>query len=181
MELDMTKVNDLVFWAAATLAFRCLLRASNYCKSRHCLRVMDLVFNKDGVIVKILSSKTNQFKEFVSEIPVYANSNSVICPVSWISCMHRIRVPKPDEQLFMIMKGKKWVPMTASWFNAKLRVLCNLPMSSSHGLCRGGATYMLQNKFWLAEVKQRGQWKSTCVYEYLSLPTDQAMKRDNIF
>ena len=40
---------------------------------------------------------------------------------------------------------------------------------------------MLQLKYKLAEVKQRGLWKSACVFEYLSLRTDQAMVKDNIF
>ena len=34
---------------------------------------------------------------------------------------------------------------------------------------------MLQMKYEVSEVKQRGLWKSACVYEYLSLRTDQAL------
>ena len=181
MELNMSNVNDLVFWAALTLAFRCLLWVSNYCKSRHCILIMDLNFSNIGMVVNLLSSKTNQFNEFVTEIPVYANSDSVLCPIQWIKRMLSLRSQSGDKMLFMIFGRGKWTPMTASWFNKRLREVSRLPGVSSHGLCRGGATYMLQNKFKLAEVKQRGQWKSACVYEYLSLPTDQAMRRDMIF
>ena len=132
-------------------------------------------------MVRIVSSKTNQFNEYVSEIPVFANKNSVLCPVAWIKRMLEIRSLEPGEQLFKLFKGGRWIPMTARWFNIKLKVNSLLKEASSHGLRRGGATYMLQNEFKLAEVKQRGQWKSSCVFEYLSLPTNQAMMRENIF
>ena len=46
-KLNMSSVNDLVFRCALTPAFRCLLRASNYCNSRHALKVSDVLFVKD--------------------------------------------------------------------------------------------------------------------------------------
>ena len=137
-----------------TLAFRCLLRASNYCKSVHSLPVKDIVFVENGIVVKIQSSKTNQFNEFISEIPVYVNGLSVICPVTWIKQMLAHRTPGPNEPLFMLSRKRKWVPMSASWFNVKLREVSNIPGISSHGLRKGGATHMLQNKVQLAEVKK---------------------------
>ena len=54
-ELDFSSINDFVFWSAVTLAFRCLLRASNYCKSVHCLIVRDVLFVKDGIVLRIVS------------------------------------------------------------------------------------------------------------------------------
>ena len=180
-KLNMCKVNDMVFWCALTLAFRCLLRASNYCKSRHTLLCSDVSFVKEGIIIRICSSKTNQFREFISEIPVFCNPNSIICPVTWIKDMLALRNPSSKELLFKIRCKGTWSPMTASWFNGKLKKLCDLPNVSSHGLRRGGATFMLCNEFKIAEVKQRGLWKSACVFEYLSLPTSMAMERDKLF
>ena len=166
MELSMSNINDLVFWSAVTLAFRCLLRASNYCHSRHCVRIKDFVFVEGGVVVKILSSKTNQFSEYISEIPLYMNNNSLLCPIKWVVRMLRLRRASPEEQLFMIFNKGRWVPMTSAWFNRKLKLTSKIKGVSSHGLRRGGATYMLQNKFKLAEVKQRGQWKSANICRY---------------
>ena len=180
-KLDMSIFNNLVFWAATTLAFRCLLRASNYCKSRHSLMVDDLLFVKEGIVVKISSSKTNQFNEYVSEIPIFANSDSPLCPVKWICKMLSIRRPARGDNLFLLSIKGNWKPMSAVWFNKMLKMYCTLPKVSSHSLRRGGASYMLQLKFKLPEVKQRGLWKSACVFEYLSLRTDQAMVRDKIF
>ena len=181
VSLNMCRINDMVFWCAVSLAFRCLLRASNYCKSRHSLRCSDVVFVENGIIVKICSSKTNQFREFVSEIPVFGNAKSNLCPVAWLKDMLALRRPSADEMLFKIFSRGKWLPMSATWFNAKLRKLCQVQGASSHGLRRGGATFMLCNNFKIEEVKQRGLWKSACVYEYLALPTQEAMKRDKLF
>ena len=136
--LNLSKINDLVFWAALTLAFRCLLRASNYCNSRHSLRVMDNTRVCNGIVVKICSSKTNQFKEFVSEIPLFGNPSSVLCPVAWLNEMLLLRKPSRDEMLFLLCVRGKWKPMSASWFNKKLKSVCTIPNVSSHSLRRGG-------------------------------------------
>ena len=180
-KLDMSNFNDLVLWSALTLAFRCLLRASNYCKSRHSLRVDDLLFVKQGIVVRIRSSKTNQFNEYVSDIPIFANSSSPLCPVKWLLRMLSIRVPARGDNLFLLSVKGNFKPMSASWLNKFLKNNCDVPNVSSHSLRRGGASYMLQLKYKLPEVKQRGLWKSACVFEYLSLRTDQAMARDKIF
>ena len=58
--LRMCKINDLVFWCALTVAFRCLLRASNYCKSRHALICSDISFVKEGIIVRICRETTSK-------------------------------------------------------------------------------------------------------------------------
>ena len=179
--LDMSKINHLLFWSALCLAFRSLLRASNYCKSRHALKVNDLLFVKQGLILNVRSSKTNQFNEFVTEIPIFANELSILCPVAWLREMLLFRKPHGNELLFNVLSKGEWKPMTANWFNRMLKMYCNVPKVSSHSLRRGGASYMLQQKYRVAEVKQRGMWKSNCVYEYLSLPTSQAMLRDKIF
>ena len=179
--LDLTKCNHLVFWSALTLAFRCLLRASDYCYSRHAVRISDLKLVKDGLIVLIRSSKTNQFREFISEIPVFANADSLVCPVFCLKEMLSLRCPGLEEMVFKIKYKGRWRPMSANWFNSMLRKHCKIPKVSSHSLRRGGASFMLQNRHKVAEVKQRGQWKSYCVYEYLCLRTDQAMVRDKIF
>ena len=141
-KLDMSTVNDLVFWSAMTLAFRCLLRASNYCQSRHCVRVKDFLYVEGGAIVRLVSSKTNQFAEYVSEIPVYRNSNSLLCPIRWISTMLQRHNASPDEPLFRILRKGKWVTMSSSWLNGKLKSVCDLKGVSPHGLRRGGATYI---------------------------------------
>ena len=83
-KIDVRNVNHLIFWAALCFAFRSLLRSSNYCFSRHTMRVRDVIFVKHGIVLKVKSSKTNQFNEYVSEIPIYSNCKSVICPVSWL-------------------------------------------------------------------------------------------------
>ena len=113
-KLSMSSFNDLIFWSALTLAFRCLLRISNYCKSRHCLRVANVVFVKHGIVIRIVSSKTNQFREFVSEIPVYSNPNSIICPVTWIK---KMLSPKQHSQMgpSQAHPGPIWGPTLPNW------------------------------------------------------------------
>ena len=153
-KLDLLKINHLVFWTAVTLVFRCLLRASNYCSSRHSIKVRDLVFVSNGIVVKIPSSKTNQFNEYVSQIPLYGNPNSVLCPFNWLNEMLSLRKPGRDDNLFMLFIRGEWRPMRASWFNNMIKSVCNVPKASSHSLRRGGASFMLQNRYWCSNLRK---------------------------
>ena len=116
-KLDFCDYNHLVFWSAVTLAFRCLLRASNYCDSRHSIKVDDILFVRNGIVVKIRSSKTNQFNDYVSEIPIFANPESPVCPVKWLIKMLSYRRPARGENLFMLSVKGKFKPMSANWLN----------------------------------------------------------------
>ena len=68
--LGQSKDEDLVFWAAVALSFRCLLHKSHVTTSCHSLRVSDLVFQPDGLEVIIQSSKTDQYADRSVCIPV---------------------------------------------------------------------------------------------------------------
>ena len=86
--------------------------------------------------------------------------------------MLELRGNPTEGNLFEIIVRGRWRSLSASWFNSMLKQYCVIPKVTSHSL---------QNRFKVAEVKQRGLWKSSCVYEYLSLRVDQAMARDRVF
>ena len=71
--------------------------------------------------MKICSSKTNQFMKYLSEIPSFANANSLLCPISWMDDILALCNPKVDELLFKICKNGKWVPMPNVLFNKRLK------------------------------------------------------------
>lgn len=61
--LDHSSDDDLLFWTATVLAYRCLLRKSHYTSSNHMLQLKDIEFTSYGICVSMRSSKTIQYRE----------------------------------------------------------------------------------------------------------------------
>ena len=101
--LDLGRDEDLVFWAAMTLSFRCLLRRSHVMASCHSLRVSDFVFCPDGLDVTIRSSKTNQYAHRSVCIPVLKSKGSLLCPVKYIRPMLSRLSLEPDSHLAYLL------------------------------------------------------------------------------
>ena len=82
--LDMTIWEDLAFWCALTLCYRCLLRSSHVTISPHTMKVKDISFWRGGMDVVINSSKTIQYRERKQLIPVIQAFGSPLCPVDYL-------------------------------------------------------------------------------------------------
>ena len=80
--LNMDSYNNLLFWCAVTLGYRCLLRNSNICGA-HALKIADVEFSVDGIIVHVESSKTNQFGD-PTRTAIVKNPATPLCPVGWL-------------------------------------------------------------------------------------------------
>lgn len=179
--LDHTDLKDLVFWSATCLAFRCLLRKSNYTSSPHMLRRRDIEFTHYGVCVYVHSSKTNQYKEKVLKIPVVSSPRSILCPVKWLKMYFKKCTSDPSAPLFLL-PGKKPKVLSYNWYSDKLRSTLKQAgiqgRFSSHSLRRGCATYLSHIGMPLHDIKTYGDWKSLSVLLYLSSDVSSRLFKD---
>ena len=176
---------DLVFWSAAVLAFRALLRKSHYTPSPHMLRWRDVSLYPDHLVLRIPSSKTNQFGERPHRVVLNASPHSFICPVRWLGELVRVQRPLEDDPLFRIPLRGHLVPMDYEWFNSRLKHLSSLVglspvMVSSHSLRHGGASFMASLGSPLMDIRARGSWSSSAIFSYLHHSLDTLRIQDSL-
>ena len=132
----------------ALLLFLTMLRGSNIFPSHPAAAdpVRNLTWEKvrrveDGVIITVVLSKTNQYRERVHEIPLAAAPGSLFCPVQALERLRTMRgiVPAPDDHVLMFPSPDgSWSPLCKShflkWFRGRLDQM-GLPSSRYH--CHG--------------------------------------------
>ena len=161
LELNTLLPLDLAFWSAITLAFRGLLRKSHYTYSRHTLRWRDVSIYPDHMVIRINSSKTDQFSSRGHRIVLNASPSSSLCPVFWIGELARVQNPKECDFLIRVPGPHGLAPMNYRWFNYKLKSLAsNIGLDptnvSSHSLRHGGASHMSAQGSPLVDIRARG-------------------------
>ena len=180
--LNLLNLDDLVMWSAITLAFRAVLRISNVCGKSHALLFKDIELFHDRIVIKLASSKTNQFASRPHVIVIVANSASKLCPVYWLKEMLRLSRPSQGDRLFRLYSNGQWVPMTQSWFSKRFKLLsikAGLGQGySTHSLRRGAASHMSELDYKLTEIKQRGGWASSTVLKYIDMLSSHAHRLD---
>ena len=183
LELNTLLPLDLPFWAAVVLAFRGLLRKSHYTFSNHTLKWRDISMYPDHVIVRINTSKTDQFATKGHRVILKSSPGSFLCPVFWLGELSRVH--KPLESDYVIRVPSPWglSPMDYRWFNAKLKSLSstvglNPKTISSHSLRHGGASFMAAQGSSLMDIRARGGWASSAVFRYLHHTDATLLKQD---
>ena len=179
--IDVRATGDLVFWAAVTLSFRCLLRKSHVTASPHVLRAGDVSFESRGMVVTVRSSKTIQSRERKFIIPVVESPGCVLCPVRWVrKLMRRLRL-SPCDPLFMEVSPQAR-PLTYNGYNNQLKAVCAkaglIGQFSTHSLRRGGATFLSSIGIPLQDIRVYGDWRSWSVLLYLSDTKDSRWEKD---
>ena len=158
--------------AAMLLSFRALLSKAHVTDSDCALLRRDVVFYPWGVLVSVRKSKTNQFRERVHKIPVAEVANKELCAVFWLR-RHMLQCPAPpDARIFRTPRKGHSVPLSYEFYSSVLKRTCaaaGLPPGefSSHSLRRGGATFLRLCGASIETIKERGDWRSDCVKEYL--------------
>lgn len=148
---------DVQFWASCLLMFRALLRISNIV-GVHALECVDVNFTSWGLLLKIRSSKCSSD---VHVIPVASVKHVSLCPVFWV----RLCLKNRERE------GLLFSELSYNSFRAKLKVLLQQSHIdahlSSHSFRSGGATCMAASGIPVVDIKERGGWKSDCVYKYI--------------
>ena len=166
--LNLSCVEDCVFWAACLVLFFGLLRKSNlfqdngdFDASKQLTRDCFLETEQSTVTVHVKWSKTLQCREKILTISLPLLPDHPLCPVTAVVAMFRSLGPAPPKSQAFPMKGSR--------FNKRLRALTADAAGdfSSHSFRRGGATWALSCGVPGEIVKLLGDWKSAAYLVYL--------------
>jgi len=175
--LDLSKVFDCMFWAAALVMFFCILRKSNlfpnqkgsFDKDKQFVR-SDFVCTESGVVmISIKWSKTNQCKSYTKCVKLFHCLN-VLSPVTAIKGAFLLcKLPSSAPAFVSDSQG---TPMTGSVFVKHFKYLVSMcghdPSTyASHSFRRGAATWAMQCGVPSDIVKIMGDWKSNCYQSYI--------------
>ena len=183
LEVNTLLPLDLAFWSAVSLAFRALLRKSHYTYSQHTLRWQDVSIYPDHLVIRVRTSKTDQFSSKNHKILLQASPGSFLCPVFWLSELARVQRPLESDFLIRVPSASGLAPMNYRWFNFRLKALAQYiglrPTEvSSHSLRHGGASFMAAQGSDLLDIRARGGWASSAVFRYLHHADATLLKQD---
>ena len=181
--LDMSKSEDLAFWASLLLGFRGLLiRKSNLFDHGLALTLSDISFKEWGVLLSIRRTKTICFKERVLSITLSTIPGSIFCVKFYLTClMAMVQYPSHQSHCLSYMRGSNFYQCTYQWFSRKLSLVCGalgLSRYTSHSLRRGGATALAEANVPLHDIKVIGDWKSLSVLLYLERSLESKIDLD---
>ena len=183
--LVMFVPKDIAFWAACTTAFfgflrkKTLLPVSSTKPDTDCLLRNDLVMqDANSYTLYIRRTKTIQFGERILVLPFVAEPSNALCPVS---AMKNLMLVSPKESmipLFSYIQRGKTQSWTHTTFVDRLRRILsdegfNAISYSGHSFRRGGATLGFKIGLSMAQIKQRGDWRSSAVENYIFVTSEQ--------
>lgn len=181
LQLDFTKFDDVMFWAACLTAFFGFLRAAEFTSppegfnpARH-LDISDLSVDKkpvaDKVFLHLKFSKTDQFGKGCTV--VLARSDDLLCPVSALMTYLRLR-GRAQGPLFKFSNGDC---LTKSRMNTRLQLVlknCGWPKTFTlHSFRVGAATTAALLGFPDYLIQALGRWTSDAYKLYVKLPQDR--------
>ena len=183
LEINTLWPLDLAFWTAVSLAFRGLLRKSHFTFSRHALRWRDVSLYPGHIIIRLRTSKTDQFATHGHRVLLNASPGSFLCPVFWVRELARVQNPKESDFLIRVPGPTGLAPINYVWFNYKLKRLAESigldpARVSSHSLRHGGASFMSAQGSSLIDIRARGDWASSAVFRYLQHSDSTLLKQD---
>lgn len=169
--------------AAMLLSFRTLLRKAHVTESDASLCRSDFEFKTWGMLVSVRKSKTNQFRQRVHVIPVNSLPDKRLCAVYWAR-RHFSECPAPaNYKAFRMPKAGNSIPLSYTFYQAVIkeaaaRVEIDPSNVSTHSLRRGGANFLRTVGVSVMEIKEVGEWKSDCVYQYLETSLAERLTTD---
>lgn len=178
--LQLTKPQDVLFWAACIVAFFGLFRKSNlvpkspsaFQPNKHFL-VEDVSKCTSGLSLRVKWTKTIQCHERCFHIPLPYLNYHPLCPVTAIMSLLMLHQDlDPKAPLFSL--GSVNTVLTQSSFVKQLHqhlTRLGLPADqfSGHSFRRGGATWAFQNGLPGEVVQALGDWKSQAYLSYLEI------------
>ena len=170
--------HELIVYVASLLLFRCLLRVSHVTRSPHELKWSDVTFHGWGITVHVTSSKTNQYGTYTCDIPVSKVPDKRLCVSHWLRLFR-----KESGCVSQFVFRQDGVRLSYTVFLKTLKALAlrariDVPNLGSHSFRRGGAAFLASLGMPLASIKDRGNWRSSCVFRYLQEPFEAKVSGD---
>lgn len=178
--LNLTKPQDVLFWAACLVSFFGLFRKSNvipkspstFQPTKHFI-VGDVYKCPEGLSLKVKWSKTIQFQERVFHVPLPFLVNHPLCPVTALITLLRLhQTHDPQAPLFSF--GSVASVLTQPSFVNQLRhhlQKSGVPPQnySGHSFRRGGASWAFEAGLPGEVIQSLGDWKSQAYLIYLEI------------
>ena len=144
-----------------------------------CIQGRDIqMHDRNTYMIYVRHTKTIQFGERILRIPFVPSKAGVLCPISALNKLLIVCTRNKSQPLFSFRRGSKVSWWTHDTFVKKLRSLLSRAgyqpdKFSGHSFRRGGATLAFQRGLSITEVKQRGDWASSAVENYIFVSTEQ--------
>ena len=184
-KLNLRHSFDASFWAVCLVAFYGLFRKSHLLSTSNQLfdptkqfTLGDFTFHPWGLLLKVVWSKTIQFRERVVYIPIPRIPNSPLCAFqAVVNAFGFIQTAKRTCHAFSWIDHKSLLVhcLTYRSFLAKLKTCLGLlgydtTKYAGHSFRRGGASFAFQAGVPVELIKMLGDWKSDSVLLYLTVP-----------
>ena len=184
--IDLSKPCDVAVWSSFLVAFYCLFRKANVVPksiekfnshkelSRKKICILE---DDDTILIYCNHSKTNQFMNRTSVIPLIRHSEKALDPVFHLKQLFSVNLPE-DKPAFSFVEGGRLKCVTYDFFTKKLKSLLQLAgyspdLYSGHSFRRGGATLLFQLNCDPLVIQAIGDWSSDQYLKYLGLSLDQ--------
>ena len=173
----------VTFRAALLLSFRALLRKQHVTMSNAHLLREDITIHDWGMLVRVVKSKTIQYKQRELIIPVSRVADLRLCAVNWVE-RHIKEAPAPGKAPLFLVPGPSGLEgQDYQTYQSTLKLMCgraglNPEDFSSHSMRRGGTTFLGMIGVPIQDIKVRGDWSSDCVLQYLKTPLDVLIQQD---
>ena len=178
--LDMSRTNDVAFWALCITAFNILARKSNLVPvstfdPQRQLSRGNLVFGDNYVDVHVHWTKTRRAHEDPLVYPLYRIPRSRVCPFEALKAMFK-RIPaNADAPCFMWEDG---TPIKYRQFLAKLRGALKdagyqeYKRFGTHSFRAGGASWAARSGVPSEMIRLLGSWQSDAYLKYVEYPRE---------
>ena len=184
--IDISKPKDLALWCSFLVCFYCLFRKANVVPkdmssfnphkelSRKKVCILE---NDDIILIYSCFSKTNQFMNRDSVIPLTSNSNRALDPIFHLKKLFSCQIPE-DKPAFSFLENGNVKCITYNLFTKELKYLLKIAgyspeLYSGHSFRRGGATLLFQLNCDPLVIQAMGDWASDIYLKYLGLSLDQ--------
>ena len=184
--IDVRLPSDLALWSSFLVAFYCLFRKANVVpknltgfnpNKELSRRKLCLLENDEIVLVYNNFSKTNQFMNRESVVPLVKNPIRALDPIFHLKALLSQDLPSESPAFSYTERGSLKC-VTYDMFTKKLKSLLSLAgyspeLYSGHSMRRGGATLLFQMNCNPLIIQAIGDWSSDQYLKYLGLSFDQ--------
>ena len=135
--------------------------------------------SKSEFVLSVWKTKTIQFGQRILRVPfVAAPLGCPLCPVEAMVKLLHCTPYRPELPLFLYYKGSELAWWTHTSFSERLRDVLDMcgydsKLYSCHSFRRGGASFGFELQMSMIDIKQRGDWASNAVENYIFVSKSQ--------
>ena len=185
--IDLSNSYEATMWAIMIVGFLMFARIGNLLPSTRVfdrekqLTRGDVLVAADAVVVTVKWTKTIQTRQRVLTLPLYANSDSPLCPKKCLLRVARLAPASKFHHLFSYKSKSGLSVILQSEFIRFLRSKLSKAgfdpeKFSGHSLRRGGATWAFGSGVSSELIRNHGDWASDAYLSYLDFSLKERLE-----